>query len=137
LIAHTNNKVFTIACPVLGTNLLLTLFSLRNLLTIHKSFDQPMGSISVTCTSVNPKTNHQGLVNIIINQLISICMGIYGSSPLAHHFKHIVYLLLSGFDTLVANSESKVLWNRAMWLVMQKTSRISKLIYPQNHIRLK
>ena len=64
-------------------------------------------------------------------------MGIYSSSPLAHHFKHIFYLLLSGFDTLVANSESKVLWNRAMWLVMQKTSRISKLIYPQNHIRLK
>ena len=24
-----------------------------------------------------------------------------------------------------------------MWLVMQKTSRVSKLIYPQNHIELK
>ena len=46
-------------------------------------------------------------------------------------------LQLSGLYTLVANSESKVLWNRAMWLVMQKTSRVSKLIYPQNHIELK
>ena len=128
----------------MGTNLLLKPFSLWNLLIIHKSYDQSMGSIWVTCTSVNPKTNQQGLVNIIISHLLSICMGIYCSSALAHHFKRsytafslIFYLLLSGLYTLVANSESKVWWNGVMWLVMQKTSRISKLIYLQNHIRLK
>ena len=65
-------------------------------------------------------------------------MGIYSGSPANANtdFPFMFYLRLSGLYSLVANSESQVLGNRAMWLVMQKTSRISKLIYPQNHIGL-
>ena len=109
-----------------------------NSLIIHKSYDQSISSILSHMHHCKLKDRW------MINQLLSISMGIYSGSPLVHYCKRQYR-----FPTHVLSATEWFVHIGGKWWIKglvesghlacnaKKTSRISKLIYLQNHIRLK